>query len=65
MDVKKNEEMEQIVIPDGHFCGGNCSDCVHYNYHDRQSDGRCLCDYYNSYYYPSERNGCFNHHREY
>lgn len=51
----------EVKIPEGHFCGGNCSDCAYYELRNRRDDGRCWCNYYNSWYYPSERNGCFNY----
>lgn len=56
----KNSRMgeEKITIPVGYFCGGNCADCIYYERNDRKDDGRCWCNYYNTYYYPSERNGC-------
>lgn len=63
-EVRKNVKDTDIKIPEGVFCGGNCSDCVYYELHNRRSDGRCWCNKMNSWYYPSERNGCF-YYREY
>ena len=54
-NVKRNEN--QVCIPEGFF-GGNCSDCIYWDPYDRNSIGRAYCSWYNSYYYPSERNGC-------
>jgi len=56
-----NEKMlENAVfeIPEGHFCSENCSDCIYYERYTTRDDGRCWCNHYNSWYYPSERNGC-------
>lgn len=52
----------EITLPCGEFCGKNCADdCIYWNPSDRRSDGRTWCEHYNTYYYPSERNGCFSH----
>ena len=52
---------QEIVIPEGGFCGGNCADCVYYEPQNRDSTGRGYCNHYNTHYYPSERNGCFSY----
>ena len=58
---KENKKTINISIPEGCFCGGNCSDCAYSEARNRDSDGRGYCNYYNTHYYPSERNGCFNY----
>ena len=54
--IEKNEK--NIVIPQGSFCGGNCSDCVYWERSNRDSYDRGYCTHYGSYYHPSERQGC-------
>ena len=58
MKNKANEIKTKICIPKGFF-GGNCSDCIHWEEYNRASDGRAHCSYYDNWYYPSERRGCF------
>ena len=48
-----------ITIPKGMFCG-NCSSCVHSNPYNKDNTGRQYCGYYGKYFFPNERNGCFN-----
>lgn len=59
--MKKN--LSEIKIPEGYFCGGNCSDCVYWERGNRDSYDRGYCNYYHSYYHPSERQGCINYER--
>ena len=47
-----------VKIPQGKFCGGNCSDCVYYEARNKDSNGRGYCNHYGTHYYPSERQGC-------
>jgi len=61
---KEMEKDQKINIPEGKFCGGNCIDCVYYEPQNKDSSGRGYCNYYNTHYYPSERNGCLSR-REY
>lgn len=58
---EKIRKIHSVYIPEGSFCGGNCSDCIYYEPRNRDSTGRGYCNYYNTHYYPSERNGCFNY----
>jgi len=51
---------QAIELPEGEFCG-NCSTCNHYFPSKRDSQGRGYCGYYDTYYFPSDRNGCFNY----
>ena len=60
MKNKANEIKTKICIPKGFF-GGNCS--VHWEEYNRASDGRAHCSYYDNWYYPSERRGCFAYER--
>ena len=62
MKNKINEIKIKICIPKGFF-GGNCSDCIHWEEYNRASDGRAHCSYYDNWYYPSERRGCFAYER--
>jgi hypothetical protein len=55
---------EVVQIPEGKFCGGNCSDCRYYESHNKDSEGRGYCNNFGSHYWPSERNGCFRYERE-
>ncbi len=60
---KKNVCPKPVVIPEGKFCS-NCADrCRYYYPSDRDSNGRAYCGYYESYYYPRERNGCLSYER--
>ncbi len=53
----------KIELPQGRFCycTGNCTCCVYYEPSKKDSNGRGYCNWYNSYYYPSERQGCRSH----
>ena len=57
--MQKN--VSEIKIPEGRFCGGNCSDCVYWERNNRDSNDRGYCNYYGSYYHPSERQGCLSY----
>lgn len=61
----KDEHMNNapLTIPEGYFCGGNCSDCVYWERNKRDSNDRGYCNHYGSYYHPSERQGCFHYER--
>lgn len=60
-EIKKNEQrVEKIQLPCGEFCSGNCVGCIYWNPHDQDSNGRQYCSWYDSYYYPRERNGCLS-----
>lgn len=52
------KEKNEIKIPAGTFCGGNCIGCAYYEPRNTDDSGRGYCNYYNTHYYPSERNGC-------
>lgn len=56
-----DKQVVDIKIPQGGFCGGNCSDCVYWERHNRDSNDRGYCNYYGSYYHPSERQGCLSY----
>ena len=58
MKNKANEIKTKICIPKGAF-GGNCSGCRYWEEDNRDSSGRAFCSYYDDWYYPSERRGCF------
>lgn len=53
---------EKVSIPCGAFCGHNCADgCIYWSPYDRDSNGRQRCNWYNTYYYPRERQGCLSY----
>lgn len=57
----KNKNTETTVkLPEGKFCSGNCSGCIYWNPYDKDANGRQYCSYYDTYYYPRERNGCLS-----
>ncbi len=61
MEIKNKNAIPQL--PCGEFCGGNCSgpnSCIYWNPHVRDNNGRQYCSYYDTYYYPNERNGCLS-----
>ena len=58
--MNEKKKMDSIAIPEGCFCGGNCADCKYYESRNKDSDGRGYCNWYNTHYYPSERNGCMS-----
>ena len=56
-EIKK--ETKTIKVPCGKLCS-NCADgCIYWEPYNKNSSGRQYCSSLNSYYYPSERNGCF------
>jgi hypothetical protein len=57
----ERSKAEAARIPDGKFCGGNCSDCRYYEPRNTDSQGRGYCNSFGSHYWPSERNGCFRY----
>lgn len=60
-EIKKSEQkIEEIKLPCGEFSSGNCAGCIYWNPHDQDSNGRQYCSWYDSYYYPRERNGCLS-----
>ena len=51
-----------IKLPAGQFCGYNCAnDCIYWNPYDKDGNGRQYCNYYGSYFYPRERQGCLSY----
>ncbi|WP_147329377.1 MULTISPECIES: hypothetical protein [Megamonas] len=58
MKNKVNEIKTKICIPKGTF-GGNCLGCRYWEEYNRDSSCRAFCSYYDNWYYPSERRGCF------
>ena len=60
--MEKEMKKECVKLPCGELCAYNCADnCLHAHPNDRLDDGRIYCDHYTTYFYPSERNGCFNY----
>lgn len=59
----ENKKEVKIELPQGYFCGGNCSDCRYYEYRNTDSHGRGYCNWYGTHYYPSERQGCQSYQR--
>ena len=61
-EIKKNEQkIEEIKLPCGEFCSNCADDCIYWNPYDRDSNGRQWCNWYNTYYYPRERQGCLSY----
>ncbi len=56
-------ENKIVKIPEGAFCGGNCSTCIYFEARNTDSNGRGWCNWYHSHYYPSERQGCLSYER--
>lgn len=55
----KEEKNSKIIIPQGTFCGHNCTDgCIYWNPYKRDNSGRQYCERFGHYYYPHERQGC-------
>lgn len=51
---------QTVKIPQGRFCGGNCSDCIYANWYDKDDRGRVKCNGgYGGYNFSDDRNGCF------
>lgn len=59
----KAENIAKVILPEGKFFGGNCSDCRYYEWGKKDSNGRAYCSHYGHYYYPSERQGCLSYKR--
>lgn len=61
--MKENKTKKcNIVLPEGKLCGHNCADgCIYWNPYDRDSNGRQYCAYYDTHYYPRERQGCLSY----
>lgn len=57
-----DKNMKQTVkIPEGKLCGYNCADkggCIYWSPTDRNSRGEQYCNYYHTYYFPKNRQGC-------
>ena len=62
-EVKVAQEKQNTVeIPEGQLCGHNCANnCRYWEPNKRDSNGRQYCNWYGSYYYPSERQGCLSY----
>ena len=61
--MKKATEKTQIKIPKGFFCE-RCDDkggCAYWRPEKKDSNGRQYCSWYDSYYYPRERQGCLSY----
>lgn len=60
-EIKKDHhDDQQIKLPCGEFCS-NCGDgCIYWNPYDRDANGRQWCSWYDTYYYPRERQGCLS-----
>lgn len=60
--MKVQEEKQKIIVlPKGSFCSGNCADgCIYWVPQKRDSNGRQYCSWYDTHYYPYERNGCLS-----
>lgn len=58
----KNAVCQQCVeIPNGKLCGYNCADgCIYWNPYDKNDRGEQWCNWYNSYYFPRNRQGCMS-----
>lgn len=60
--TNKRERVYSVKLVEGKLCGHNCSDgCIYWNPHDRDSNGRQYCSYYNRFFYPRERQGCLSY----
>lgn len=62
MKKEKNEELKcfELKLPEGFFSSGNCIGCKWFDPYDTDSNGRGMCHYYDTHYYPRERNGCLS-----
>lgn len=59
--MKESKENNRVILPKEQLCGNNCADgCIYWSPHDRDSNGRQYCSWYESYYYPKERQGCLS-----
>lgn len=55
------QEIAEIKLPEGCFCGHNCADgCIYWNPGNRDEHGRQYCSWYGTYYYPRDRQGCLS-----
>lgn len=62
--VMEKQSEKKIVLPEGEFCGHNCADdCIYWNPYKKDNNGRQYCNHYDSYYYPTERQGCLSYKR--
>ena len=53
---------KEIKLPCGKFCGHNCADgCAYWYPTNKDSNGRQYCSWYDTYYYPHERQGCLSY----
>ena len=60
--MEKITKEKKVKIPCGCFCGYNCTDdCKYWAPYKKDSNGRQYCYWYETYYYPSERQGCLSH----
>lgn len=60
-ESKSNTMTSIPSIPCGSFCGSdNCTECIYWDPNDRDSNGRQWCNWYDTYYFPRERNGCLS-----
>ena len=62
MEIKNAKN--DIVIPAGFFCGGNCATCKYWDWSTGpDKNGRRKCSWYGNWYAPSERQGCLSYER--
>lgn len=59
-ETKKEVCNKFVKIPEGSFHSGNCNGCIYFYPQGRDENGRSYCEYYDTYYYPHERNGCLS-----
>ncbi len=60
--MDKQTEKKVCQLPDGKFCGHNCADgCRYWDPYKKDSNGRQYCNWYSTYYYPRERQGCLSY----
>lgn len=64
-DMTVNSSVVEFVLPEGKFCGHNCSDgengCRYWFPNKRDGHGRQYCSYYDTYYFPYDRQGCLSY----
>lgn len=58
--MAKKELVEAVKLPEGKMCSGNCVGCIYWNAYKKDGNGRQYCNYYDKYWYPSERSGCLS-----
>lgn len=58
--MEKN--INEINLPENRtLCSGNCANgCIYWVPNRRDSNGRQYCSWYDTFYYPYERNGCLS-----